>query len=55
MIKQKHKKNKKQYRKEYTTFDPKIHIKRGSGYHMKPNAPEQDLSGKQLINVFNSK
>ena len=55
MIKQKHKKHKKQYQKEYTTFDPKIHIKIGSGYHMKPNAHDQDLSGRQLANILGCK
>ena len=46
------KKNKKSYQKEVTTFDPKIHVKTGSGYHMKRNAPAGDLSGAQLKNVF---
>lgn len=43
--------NKKVY-KEQTTFDPKIHIKTGSGYHMKPNAPSEDMSGSQLKHIL---
>ena len=36
-----------------TTYDPKIHKKTGSGYHMKPSAPEGDLSGAQLKHILN--
>lgn len=35
-----------------TTFDPKIHEKTGTGYHMKKGAPEGDLSGAQLKHIF---
>lgn len=56
MSQQKRKRNpKKKYYHEQTTFDPKIHIKTGSGYHMKPNAPKVDLSGKQLSHILDPK
>lgn len=49
-MKKKYKKTKKQ--KEQTTFDPKIHVKTGSGYHMKSNAPEGNMSGSQLKHIL---
>jgi hypothetical protein len=52
---EKKRKNKKQYHKEVTTYDPKIHIRTGSGYHMKKNAPVGDLSGAQLMHIFYKK
>ena len=35
-----------------TTFDPKLHEKTGTGYHMKKGAPEGDLSGAQLKHIL---
>jgi len=57
MSQPKKRKNKKNYhhREEYSTYDPKIHIRTGSGYHMKRNAPKPDLSGKQLANILGIK
>jgi hypothetical protein len=46
------KKQNKRYPREQTTFDPKIHIKTGTGYHMKPNAPVGNLSGSQLKHIL---
>jgi hypothetical protein len=53
--KRKNKKDYRDYRKEVTTYDPKIHVKTGSGYHMKRNAPIGDLSGAQLSHIFYKK
>ena len=52
-VKKKKRKHTKRARKTPTTFDPKIHKKTGSGYHMKKGAPEGDLSGAQLKHIFN--
>jgi hypothetical protein len=49
------KRNKKTHNKNYkeqTTFDPKIHIRTGSGYHMKHNAPAGNMSGSQLKHIL---
>lgn len=51
-MKKRHKKTNKKFYKEQTTFDPKIHIKTGTGYHMKPNAPLGDMSGSQLKHIL---
>lgn len=52
-VKKKKRKHLKQSAKTPTTFDPKIHNKTGSGYHMKKSAPEGDLSGAQLKDILN--
>lgn len=52
MSQQRKRKSKKPFHKEQTTFDPKIHIKTGSGYHMKKEAPQGDMSGAQLKHIF---
>lgn len=52
-MKKKKRKYLKQSAKTPTTFDPKIHNKTGSGYHMKRGAPEGDLSGAQLKDILN--
>ena len=44
-------KNKHKY-KETTTFDPRIHDKRGSGYHMKKGAPREDSSGESIRHIL---
>jgi len=38
--------------KETTTYDPLIHTRRGSGYHMKKNAPEEDSSGASIRHIL---
>ena len=50
MKKKKHKKHK--HVKEITTFDPSIHDKRGSGYHMKKDAPLEDSSGASIRHIL---
>jgi hypothetical protein len=52
MSQQRKKKTKRNYPKEITTYDPKIHIRTGSGYHMKKEAPQGDMSGAQLKHIF---
>ena len=44
-------KRKHKYR-ETTTFDPRIHDKRGSGYHMKKGAPREDSSGESIRHIL---
>jgi hypothetical protein len=39
-------------REETTTYDPSIHDKRGSGYHMKKDAPEEDCSGESIRHIL---
>ena len=39
-------------RKEYTTYDSSIHDKRGSGYHMKKDAPQEDCSGETIRHIL---
>ena len=46
--KRKHKKT----HKEYTTYDSSIHDKRGSGYHMKKDAPKEDCSGETIRHIL---
>ena len=53
--KRKNKQHNRDYRKEVTTYDPKIHVKTGTGYHMKRNAPVGDMSGAQLSAIWNKK
>ena len=50
--KPKHKHKPKQGHRETTTFDPRIHDKRGSGYHMKKDAPEEDCSGASIRHIL---
>ena len=50
MKKKKHKKHK--HVKEITTYDPSIHDKRGSGYHMKKDAPLEDCSGASIRHIL---
>jgi len=45
-------KNKSKRKQKPTTFDPKLHDKTGTGYHMKKGAPEGDLSGAQLKHIL---
>ena len=42
----------KKARREYTTYDSSIHDKRGSGYHMKKDAPKEDCSGKTIRHIL---
>jgi len=39
-------------RRETTTYDPRIHDKRGSGYHMKKDAPLEDSSGESIRHIL---
>ena len=50
--KRKHKPKKHVEPKETTTYDPSIHDKRGSGYHMKKDAPEEDCSGESIRHIL---
>lgn len=50
MKKKKH--NKPKPYKEYTTYDSSIHDKRGSGYHMKKDAPQEDSSGASIRHIL---
>ena len=50
MKKKRHKKNKQT--QEITTFDSRIHDKRGSGYHMKKDAPREDCSGETIRHIL---
>lgn len=45
-------KTKSRAKPKHTTYDPKIHQKTGTGYHMKKGAPEGDMSGAQLKHIF---
>jgi len=38
--------------RETTTYDPSIHDKRGSGYHMKKDAPLEDCSGESIRHIL---
>jgi hypothetical protein len=58
MSKKKRSKNsnyKKKHKEPYSTYDPKIHVRTGSGYHMKKSAPAGDMSGKQLAHILGIK
>ena len=50
MKKKRHKKHKQT--QEITTFDSRIHDKRGSGYHMKKDAPREDCSGETIRHIL---
>jgi len=39
-------------KQEQTTYDPLIHDKRGSGYHMKKDAPKEDCSGESIRHIL---
>ena len=45
-------KKKPKQKKETTTYDPSIHTRRGSGYHMKKDAPEEDSSGASIRHIL---
>ena len=49
--KRKHK-HKSKHKEETTTYDPSIHDKRGSGYHMKKDAPLEDCSGESIRHIL---
>ena len=48
----KRKRKPKKIHKEYTTYDSSIHDKRGSGYHMKKDAPQEDCSGETIRHIL---
>ena len=50
--KRKHKPKHKDKHVETTTYDPSIHDKRGSGYHMKKDAPKEDCSGETIRHIL---
>ena len=51
MINKRKRKHKTKH-KEYTTYDSSIHDKRGSGYHMKKDAPKEDCSGETIRHIL---
>ena len=51
-MKTKRKRKHKPKHRETTTFDPRIHDKRGSGYHMKKDAPDEDSSGASIRHIL---
>ena len=46
------KRKRKKQTKEYTTYDSSIHERRGSGYHMKKDAPKEDCSGETIRHIL---
>jgi hypothetical protein len=54
-MKKKQQKSKRKHTPEVSTYDPKIHVRTGSGYHMKKSAPKGDFSGAQLKDILDGK
>ena len=50
--KRKRKRKQTKHNKEFSTYDSRIHELRGSGYHMRKDAPEEDCSGETIRHIL---